>query len=89
MSDTEFGIGMSITRQDMAVMIDRLMNLAGTEGAAAFSDGDNIASYAREAVARLSAAGIMNGSDNMFRPTDRSTRAEAAVVIWAKMNYNK
>ncbi|WP_418755103.1 S-layer homology domain-containing protein [Eubacterium ventriosum] len=45
--------------------------------------------YAVEGVKKLTNAGIMQGSDNMFRPADNATRAEAASVIYMIAEYLK
>lgn len=87
-SETEFGIGRTITRQDMAVMIKRAADAAGVEIADVrsydgFGDSADIADYAAEAVERLYCAGIINGRDNgLFEPASQLTRAEAAKVIY-------
>ena len=87
-SDTEFGIGMTITRQDMAVMLERTADSAGIEiekirDYDGFTDSSEIADYAAEAIERLCGAGILNGmGDGRFCPTAPLTRAEAAKVIY-------
>ena len=86
MSDGRFGIGMPITRQDMAVMVYRAAikygkTLKAGEGKA-FSDAAYISEYATEAIDRLSAAGVFGGDDSgRFHPADDANRAEAAVVM--------
>ncbi len=84
-SDTEFGIGRFISRQDMAVMTVRALQalqveLQGGE-APVFTDEHEIADYAEDAVKILAAAGILNGSDGKFAPTDNLTREQAAKVL--------
>jgi len=84
-SDTEFGIGRSISRQDMAVMTVRALQalqveLQGGE-APVFTDEHEIADYAGDAVKILAAAGILNGADGKFAPTDNLTREQAAKVL--------
>lgn len=86
-NDGQFGIGQTITRQDMAVIILRCMQYKETDlksdNAIIFDDSDEIASYASEAVEILSANGIMNGvGDNMFEPKGNATRAMACKVIY-------
>lgn len=86
MSDGRFGIGMPITRQDMAVMVYRAAIKYGKtmkEGEGkAFSDAEYISEYATEAIDRLSAAGVFGGDDSgRFHPADDANRAEAAVVM--------
>lgn len=87
-SDTEFGVGSSVTRQDLAVMVYRAAVKKGLiendENAVnTFSDAASCADYANEAIAALSASGAINGSDgNSFKPNDHCTRAEAAKIIY-------
>ena len=80
-----FGVGSEISRQDMAVMILRVLNLKNVEIAAKdgeFKDGGKIADYAKDSVYAVRNAGIINGyEDNTFAPNASLTRAEAATVI--------
>lgn len=85
--DGNFGIGESISREDMAVMIHRMLNKQGiaenTETNIVFSDLDIVSPYALEAVKTLSSLGIINGmGNNVFAPQDTATRAQAAVMIF-------
>ena len=85
-SQTHFGTGLNITRQDMAVMIYNTMKSVGKSfektASSKFDDTEEIKDYAIEAVKQLSAAGIINGRDNnMFVPSGNATRAEAATII--------
>ena len=85
-SDTYFGCGEPVTRQDMAVMIDRITKSGGGELAARFEDDRLITEYAYEAVYDLKYNGIVNGDDaNLFNPYSNATRAEAAVMIYRAM----
>lgn len=76
-------------RQDMAVLLWRLMNKMGyAEDSRAdvvlntYSDGDQIEQYAREAVAYLVDKGIMTGKpDGRLCPFDSVNRAEMAVMM--------
>ena len=88
-SETEFGSGNEISRQDMAVvcynMLSRKGMLESTAELEALSYGDtgNISDYAVLAVRYLSDAGILNGDENnMFMPQKSLNRAEAAAVIY-------
>lgn len=89
--DSRFGTGLSISREDMAVMVYNLIaskDLAQLNDRIAFDDEQDIAGYAAEAVAALQQYGILNGRDNnMFAPKDNVTRAEAAMVINAVLDY--
>ena len=83
-TSAEFGIGKSVTRQDICVMIMRAAGASeqvypDTE----FADKDSIPQYANNAVNYLSALFIVNGfTDNTFRPANSCTRAEIAKIIY-------
>lgn len=76
-------------RQDMAVLLWRLMNKLGYTAQShadtvlgAYSDEGQIEQYAREAVAYLIEKGIMTGKpDGKLCPLDTVTRAEMAVMM--------
>lgn len=86
MGNGKIGIGENITRQDMAVILDKTMTRMRQEPAQdtafEFSDYGDTADYAKESVEKLAAAGIIKGSDGKFNPYGKLTRAEAAVVIY-------
>ena len=83
-SKNTFGIGTSVTRQDLAVMIYRaiskeLPKLGETQ---TFADDALIAEYAKEAVSALASLGIITGHDDgSFAPTKTATRAEASAIF--------
>ena len=75
-----------VTREQAAVMIANFLSYCGIEShsaaAAAFSDQDQISEWAKESVAAITGAGIMNGmGDGTFRPQSTATRAQAAVIL--------
>ena len=83
-SETEFGIGRYITRQDMAVIAYRAMRKIKEIPETAdnnFSDKDDISNYAINAVSVLSKNGIINGIDNKYNPLKNVSRAETAVML--------
>lgn len=84
--DGLFGIGDQITRQDMALMLYRMIRAAGLDTSTDeydFTDKDQIADYARDAVFALKNMGIINGyDDGSFQPEGNTTRAEAAVLLY-------
>lgn len=93
-SDDLFGAGEYITRQDMAVMICRAIknppeNIRD-EHIMGFTDKAQISEYAKDAVAMLRAYGIVSGmEDGSFKPFGNTTRAQAAVIIYRAMNYER
>lgn len=83
----EFHPNDSITRQDMAVLIYRIMNQPTAENELSFSDADNISNYAMPAVCYLSGKGIISGmGDNKFVPLGTATRAQAAQMLYKAGN---
>ena len=84
LSDDTFGIGVQITREDMAVMIARAVEAqaAGQDGTR-FADWEEIADYARDSVAALADMGLIQGDENgRFLPKAFTSRAEAAKVLY-------
>lgn len=85
--DGSFGINRTISRQEMAVVIQRFSALMGIElkainASVVFVDNDSIAPYARDAVQEMQQAGIINGkNNNSFEPNSNASRAEAAKMI--------
>lgn len=86
--ERNFGVGKSITRQDIAVIAHRVYKMKGnevkiSENTQNFADYDTIADYAKESVVAMRDAGIINGfEDNTFMPADFATRAQAAKIIY-------
>lgn len=82
-----FGVGSTITRQDMAVMTYRAAMATGkafsyTNEPMTFNDAGNIATYAQEAVTVMQRAGIINGmGGDLFAPNGTATRAQAAKIM--------
>ncbi len=84
--DGTFGLGETITRQDMTVMAYRIAQYAGLTlypgEELPFTDSGEIADYAAESVSALFEAEVMNGvGDGRFAPLDQATRAMACRVI--------
>jgi len=91
-SDGTFRPGAYVTREEIAVMAVNALKAAGvetviTETEAAgyldkFSDGTNISSWARTAVAVAARDSIIKGySTGEYIPANNATRAEAAVMV--------
>jgi len=93
MSETRFGIGSNIIRQDMAVIITRLFEKLGisveTEKADEFTDAESVSEYAKEAVTFMKSIGLIQGYNNEFRPLDNLTRAEASKIISELLKFVK
>ena len=94
-SETEFGIGEAITREDASVMIVRTAEVYYKtfnrgQTLVDIPDFDSVADYAKESVDMLTRAKIISGfEDGSFRPAQSVTRAEAAKMIYnCIMNLN-
>ncbi|MEK3683292.1 S-layer homology domain-containing protein [Paenibacillus sp. FSL R10-2736] len=92
-TDGSFAPAAPITRQEMIVMTDRALELAGihapssdssTAGTAAagIRDLDSVAGYAAEAVNRMLEAGWIQGDGGMIQPVNTASRAEAAMLLY-------
>ncbi len=79
--DGTFRPSHTITRAELAVILQRVLVL-GASQQAAFADQNAIPSWAVSAVNAISGAGIIRGyEDYTYRPANRVTRAEAAVML--------
>ena len=90
-SETEFGIGENITRQDMAVMSANAVKSLGIEMSGdekTFSDAGSISDYAIDAVQSMAKVGIINGfEDGSFAPFAMATRAQAAKILYGLLLF--
>lgn len=81
-----------ITRQDMIVMADRALKIAGYKYSSsiksidAFNDVSKVSSYAKESIQKFVSEGFIQGSNNNLKPTDNASRAEVAVIIYRLIN---
>ena len=78
-----FGAGESLTREDLAVILERILKNTDTEAVSdtVYTDAENISDYAIDAVNFVTAMGIMEGYDGAFDPKGQVTRAQAAKVM--------
>ena len=81
--DNKFAPESFITRQDMMVMIYRLLSIDGKiEGSdTSAPDFEKVSDYAKEAVSALVAKGIINGKNGYIAPLDLVTKAEVAIIV--------
>lgn len=83
--DGSFRPNQTITREEMCAILDRTLTWLGVStatGILPFADSDDISEWAKEAVARVSQAGLILGqSDGTFAPRKTATRAQAATVL--------
>lgn len=82
-----FGIGATMSRQDIAVVTARALDAAQVKilpvtETIRFTDEAAAADYAAEAISRIARSGIVGGyPDGSFQPQGTITRAEAAKVL--------
>lgn len=86
MGDGSFGAGREISRQDMAVIMYRLLEAEDfhfSGEAAVPADGTELSDYAVEAVGRLLAEGVVSGdTEGNFRGNEPASRAQAAAMLY-------
>jgi len=86
-AEGNFNPNQDITREQMAVVLGRLLELGGfknseREQALAFSDNEQISEWAAHYIQLAVQAGLINGKDNgKFDPNALLTRAEAAKIF--------
>ena len=81
----------NITRQEIAVALYNAIKFRGFNYTSCgnnnpYADDASIAKWARDAVYFLKQKNLMVGSENKFRPTDKITRQEFAVLIYNAYN---
>jgi hypothetical protein len=90
-SNDQFAPDSTISRQDMSVMLSRVMILLQIKKKSApphvpYTDSSNFSSYAASSIQSVTDAGIMSGDDSYgspaFHPTDDTTREAAAMVLY-------
>lgn len=86
-SESAFGVGSNITREDFAVLIARAYSLSSDSEEISFTDSDSISDYARNSVSALASKGIITGyGDGSFAPKSNISRAEGAQIIYRVLN---
>lgn len=89
-TETTFGVGEKIIRQDMAVMITRILKSKGVSSeisADKFLDESSISEYAYDSVYFMKGLDLIEGYDRLFNPHSYLTKAEAAKVVVSLMDY--
>ncbi|MHB9095021.1 MAG: phosphodiester glycosidase family protein, partial [Eubacteriales bacterium] len=71
----------AINRAEMAVMIDKALGLINSSQSSKYSDAKAIQPWAVQSVRNTKVAGVMQGSNNRFRPKDIANRGEATAVM--------
>lgn len=86
-TESRFGIGEMLTKEQMITFIYRALEKAGLDvksgNSAVIGDKESVSQFAAAALEKLSAAGIVSGDENgYFNPSQTAERAMAAVVIY-------
>ncbi|SFA98322.1 Uncharacterized conserved protein YjdB, contains Ig-like domain [Cohnella sp. OV330] len=81
-----FDPGGQITREEMTAMTMRAYAAAGgrmseAAGPGVYRDAADISQWARSAIDSATSLGIVSGRGGAFAPHDRSTRADAAMIV--------
>ncbi|NBD22989.1 S8 family serine peptidase [Paenibacillus glycinis] len=87
----------AISRQDLAVMLNRALKLLGVKPAAssgiAYDDARSFGAYAIEDIGAVTEAGLMNGiaahGGRFFSPAEATTREAAAKVLYQLLQAAK
>ncbi|SLJ90569.1 MULTISPECIES: glycosyl hydrolase 53 family protein [unclassified Paenibacillus] len=90
-ADGSFAANERITREDMAVMLNRAIQVMkqntstavdSTPNSTTFNDNADIAEYAKQAVASMQEQGLLRGmADGTFAPKQHANRAQGAVAV--------
>ena len=81
LTQTSFGPDQRLTREQIAVMLARALQLSKA-GSLNFTDAAHIAAWAKVGVEEAVAAGLLSGyPDGSFRPATVATRAQIAKVL--------
>jgi|GEM_PF-4834862 len=81
-ADGTIGADRAVSRQEMAVMLTRLVRYDDDEAGAVTSFTDPLPGWSREAIGAAAAAGWMQGyPDGSFKAEQPVTRAEAVVIL--------
>lgn len=88
--DQTFGVDETLVREDLAVILMRILKIDESEVAAGtqYADNDEISDYAVNAVYAVTEAGIMEGDGRSFDPKGQVTRAQVAKVM-GKLLYER
>lgn len=85
--DGNFYPNKTITREEMAVILDRVLDIAHKPSNVMYKDHDKISKWARNSVHRISTLGFMVGYDDKFHPRDFVTREMAIAVAMRVYHY--
>ncbi|MEW9672576.1 S-layer homology domain-containing protein [Ammoniphilus sp. 3BR4] len=83
LSANTFAPSKALSRQEMAVILAKALELQAGSSELGFDDKNRIASWAQDAVSSVVQKGYMKGlSDKEFAPLKQATRAEATTILY-------
>ena len=85
--DGTFRPDKNISRAEMAVIMDKALDLPDSSQPSNYTDWRDIQSWAIQAIRDTKVTGIMEGNEGLFRPNDTANRAEAAAVMSRILEY--
>ncbi len=94
--DNSFRPNKSISREEMAVMIERAMKLAGKDPKdydydktlSTFVDQEQMSNWSKDSISTMVSTGITTGRENgTYAPEGNATRAETIVVLYRLLKY--
>ena len=84
-ADGAFSPDATLTREQMATVLDRYLDMQGEAapetGALAYTDAAEISDWAAAGVARCTALGLLRGSGGAFCPKGTLTRGQLAAIL--------
>lgn len=81
-NDEIFGPDDLVTREQISIMVVNAIKVEPVKSAIEFIDSAQISPWAKDAVGKASALGLITGyPDGAFKPQASTTRAEAAVIL--------
>ncbi|WP_276355720.1 S-layer homology domain-containing protein [Cohnella caldifontis] len=80
-SDGTFKPAQSITRQELAVMVAKILKLEASDSAGKFTDTANSPAWSKGYIGAVIDKNIMQGDSGMFRPASNVSRAEAVAIL--------
>lgn len=87
--NNEFKPNDKITREQMAAIIVRALNLPATKPATAIKDLSSVSAWAKADVETIIATELMLGDNHQFKPKELVTREMAAVVATRAHDYKR
>ncbi|WP_347488850.1 S-layer homology domain-containing protein [Desulfoscipio sp. XC116] len=78
-----------ITREQIAAILTRALDLEPVAAELEFSDRDKVGAWARDSVAAAAASGLLKGfPDGSFKPDMLTDRAQSAVLVYRILSLN-